>query len=358
MKALPAILLGLAGCSHAGELTVSLHSSSAELVPTTGLMMFGTWPPQTSAPLQLSHLSPLNYGKPRIPSALPLAPAVRLIGAVLAARWLSGLVAKAQRGRFLGQEEHLSRLHELIEEAPRPSKRALGGDTIRDADYLRFLIVARWDVSKASEMVQQHFKWRHKAKPRSIRYAAGSRDGVRGWKILDRRTKLLEMPCTHVMTAEWEPVSVSLLRSRRYEENLRHITFFMEEMVRKMPTKRPGVTGAVMLLDMGGFRMPNLPFVRAGVQLCQAQYPCRLGAVVAYNLPAYFPLIWRIASPWFNEDIKSKIVFPPRHLKNETAVLDWLDERERKREKPFALAFMQMQEHNEIFGRASKTVRE
>ena len=83
---------------------------------------------------------------------------------------------------------------------------------------------------------------------------------------------------------------------------------------------------------------------RDGVALCQGHYPCRLGAIVAYNLPGCFPLIWRIVSPWFNQDIRSKIVFPPRHLKNESAVLDWLDERERRREKPFALCFAQIQE--------------
>ena len=279
-----------------------------------------------------------------------LAPTLRLIGAVLAARWLSGLLSKARGGR-LGQEEHSARLRALIQECP-PSQRALlGGDTIRDTDYLRFLIVARWNVARAAEMVQDHLEWRHKAKPRSIRYAAGARDGLRGWKLLDRRTKALEMPCTHVLTSEWAPMSVASLRRRRYEENLRHITYFMEEMVRRMPPKRPGVTGAVMLLDMKGFRMPNLPYVRAGVMLCQAQYPCRLGAVVAYNLPAYFPLIWRVASPWFNDDIKSKIVFPPRHLKNESAVLDWLDERERRREKPFALAYAQLAEFELLFNR-------
>ena len=73
-----------------------------------------------------------------------------------------------------------------------------------------------------------------------------------------------------------------------------------------------------------------------------------LGAVVAFNLPAYFPLVWRIASPWFNEDIKSKIVFPPRHLHDADAVMDWLDEKERKREKPFALTYRQIDEFGDL----------
>ena len=74
----------------------------------------------------------------------------------------------------------------------------------------------------------------------------------------------------------------------------------------------------------------------------------RLGAVVAYNLPAYFPLVWRIASPWFNEDIKSKIVFPPRHLHDADSVMDWLDEKERKKEKPFALTYRQIEEFGDL----------
>ena len=50
----------------------------------------------------------------------------------------------------------------------------------------------------------------------------------------------------------------------------------------------------------------------------------------------------KVVSPWFNEDIRSKIVFPPRRLRNASAVLDWLDERERRREKPFAQTYAQL----------------
>ena len=100
---------------------------------------------------------------------------------------------------------------------------------------------------------------------------------------------------------------------------------------------------------MTKFKVSNLiPYVKDGIMLCQKSYPCRLGAVVAYNLPAYFPLVWRIASPWFNEDIKSKIVFPPRHLHDADAVMDWLDEKERKKEKPFALTYRQIEEFGDL----------
>lgn len=120
------------------------------------------------------------------------------------------------------------------------------------------------------------------------------------------------------------------------------MTFFMEEMVRRLPQRR-GVDGAVLLLDMHRFRMALLvPYVRDGVVLCQTHYPCLLGAVVGYNLPRYFPLIWRAASPWFNDDIRSKIVFAPRHLRNESAVFDWLDSLEQRGEKPFAATFAKL----------------
>ena len=115
-----------------------------------------------------------------------------------------------------------------------------------------------------------------------------------------------------VTTREVPTKEASALPWVRIEENKKHIHYMVEECIRRLPDKAPGVVGSVILLDMTKFKVSNLiPYVKDGIMLCQKSYPCRLGAVVAYNLPAYFPLVWRIASPWFNEDIKSKIVFPP-----------------------------------------------
>ena len=207
---------------------------------------------------------------------------------------------------------------------------------------MRFLSVCQWKVDKAAQMLSKDYEWRKRAKPRGIRAATVAKCG--GWEALQRRTAILQMPCMAVRTKEWKPGSFSLLRGRCVEQNDRHIAYRMEQMVRRMP-KQHGVWGAVMLLDMKGFPMSLLiPYVRNGVTLCQSHYPCRLGAIVAYNLPSYFSIIWNVAKPWFNEDIRSKIVFAPHRLNSEAEVLDWLDERERKREKPFKLAFTRLAE--------------
>ena len=269
---------------------------------------------------------------------LPVPAVIRaVILALIAQTVLQRSAPGLKRRRGLSDTVKHQRVQETLALVKLPSKSDIG-ELIDDDAVARFLTVCRWDAKKAATLLHQDFAWRQKAKPRSIRFS-NPEAGCNGWTVLKRRTRILQMPCTSVQTSEWEPRTVG----RSVEQNIRHVAFFMEEMIKRMPMT-PGVTGAVMLIDMNGFRMPLLvPYVRDGVMLCQKHYPCRLGAIVAYNLPAIFPLIWKVVSPWFNEDIRSKIVFPPRHLTDESAVLDWLDEQERKRAKPFKQTFAELQ---------------
>jgi len=275
---------------------------------------------------------------------LALAPAIRIIAAAIVARLVLLRARPAGGGsQALVANERATRLGSLMSLVPAPPSKAIGGERLCETDFVRFLHVCRWDVDAAAAMLRADLAWRRTAKPRALRYK-GATTGIRGWSVLERSSRQLHMPVTLVTTRAWRPAHTSALRWRSVEENMRHINFFMEEMVRRMPRRPRGVTGAIMMLDMTGFKTSLLvPYVRDGVALCQKHYPCRLGAVVAFNLPSYFPLIWRIVSPWFNDDIRSKIVFPPRHLKDASEVLDWLDERERRRQKPFALQFAQLE---------------
>mmetsp|Transcript_715 Transcript_715/g.1984 ORF Transcript_715/g.1984 Transcript_715/m.1984 type:complete len:129 (+) Transcript_715:461-847(+) len=123
------------------------------------------------------------------------------------------------------------------------------------------------------------------------------------------------MPVTTVTTSDWHPEEYGR------KQNVAHVSFFIEEMVRRMPT---GVVGAAMFLDMGGFNVRSLiPYVKDGVDTMQCHYPCRLGAIIAFNLPRYFPAIWRIVKPWLNKDIRSKIKFAPPGVKDHQAALKW-----------------------------------
>ena len=168
---------------------------------------------------------------------------------------------------------------------PAPPPQAIGGERVSEDDFLRFLTVCRFDVPNAATMLRADFEWRRSMRPRALKYK-GATSGCRGWTVLERRTAILKMPITSVITSDWSPGAVSRVPGRSAQESVKHITFFMEEMNRRMPKKR-GVTGAVMLLDMRAFRMKLLvPFVRDGVALCQAHYPCRLGACLLYTSPS------------------------------------------------------------------------
>ena len=226
-----------------------------------------------------------------VAGAMIAPPIMRLLLGLAVARKVLVQPATQRSAVRLTDDTKRVRVRELMELVPPPSRKSLAGESIREGDYARFLSVCSWNVECAADLLRRDLTWRRKVKPRGIRYSKSSDNG---WVLTDHRTPILKMPVTLVTTAQWQPQRYSVLPWQCVEENKRHINFCMEEMVRKLPKKR-GVTGAVMLLDMQGFKLPLLvPYVRDGVVLCQAHYPCRLGAIVAYNLPACFPLIWRV----------------------------------------------------------------
>ena len=303
-----------------------------------------------------------------LPGFLRAAPVLRAIVAALLARSAIHAAGKLKKFSAPALAVRRDEVHELMELLPPPDAKALGGEALTAQDYARFLSVCRWKVPKAAALLRADLEWRRGARPRAYQRKKSSKqldrkaaplvlargkltsaDGVNGWRVIERRTKQLGMPVMLVTTREFRPKEASALPWVRIEENKKHIHYMVEECIRRLPDKAPGVVGSVILLDMTKFKVSNLiPYVKDGIMLCQKSYPCRLGAVVAYNLPAYFPLVWRIASPWFNEDIKSKIVFPPRHLHDADSVMDWLDEKERKKEKPFALTYRQLEEFGDL----------
>ncbi|KAG8467042.1 hypothetical protein KFE25_000358 [Diacronema lutheri] len=216
------------------------------------------------------------------------------------------------------------RLAELARQCPPPNAWQMGGERVRPMDMARFMRVYGWSVERAKAVLLEDYAWRKANRPRALRQErdtpAAARQGA--WRAprdaLGRPLRTKDgLPVTTVTTRAWRPHAYGRA------QNVKHVSFFMEEMVRAMP---PGVEGAAMLLDMGGFK-PGLlfPYVKDGVDCCQRHYPCRLGAIIAFNLPPYFPAIWRVVQPWFNADIRSKIAFAPRHVKDHMAALAWYD---------------------------------
>lgn len=215
-------------------------------------------------------------------------------------------------------------LEELIAACPFPKPAAIGGERITVDDYRRFLRVNSWNLKKTIEVMHKDLAWRKNVQPKKLRrrdFPTASkqeswipRGSVRKPQL--SRVKGQFMPITGVSALQWRP--------QRYgaSESQRHICFMMEEMIRRMPSN---VLGAIMVIDMSGFHLGTLSYVKDGVNMMQCHYPQRLGAIILYNLPSCFPYVWKVISPMFNEDIRSKIMFPPRRVSTETEALAWAD---------------------------------
>ena len=59
--------------------------------------------------------------------------------------------------------------------------------------------------------------------------------------------------------------------------------------------------------------------------MLRSHYPGRLGAACFFNTPGYFYPVWKIISPWLNEEIMQKTFFLPKSVRNAEEAILWLD---------------------------------
>ena len=68
-----------------------------------------------------------------------------------------------------------------------------------------------------------------------------------------------------------------------------------------------------------------LPAVREAVGVLRHHYPGRLGAACFINVPGYFHPVWKIISPWLNEEILEKTFFLPNSVDDVEKAVAWID---------------------------------
>lgn len=71
--------------------------------------------------------------------------------------------------------------------------------------------------------------------------------------------------------------------------------------------------------------LEQLPHVRAAINVLRAHYPGRLGVACFINVPGYFYPVWKIISPWLDDEILSKTFFLPRSVSNVEQAVQWVD---------------------------------
>ena len=69
----------------------------------------------------------------------------------------------------------------------------------------------------------------------------------------------------------------------------------------------------------------QLPHVRQAINVLRIHYPGRLGIACFINVPGYFHPVWKIISPWLDEEILSKTFFLPRSVTNVEQAVQWVD---------------------------------
>ena len=101
----------------------------------------------------------------------------------------------------------------------------------------------------------------------------------------------------------------------------------MEHYIRRMPTRAGGrrVQRCMIVMDMRGFKVSMLPYVRECISVLRNHYPGRLGAACFINVPSYFYPAFNIISPLLDEEILSKTFFLPKSVSDVNLAVEWVD---------------------------------
>lgn len=238
----------------------------------------------------------------------------------------------------LKDRQHIAAIEELKRRVPPPTKSELGGEEADDVSYARFLLVNDWNPIKAEPSIKQSMKWRKRVKPGNIRprhcgnlcrqYAwlalttgPGSKlreeedinDSTNNNLPLDPpyycpplqswRTTRHGLPITYFRCWMWKPNEASS------EESERHLAYHIHHLIRRMPRNVSRIT---VVFDMEGFETWMLPYIHRCVNILRLHYPGRAGAMCFINCPSYFTAVWKVISPWLDDEIRSKVFFAPK----------------------------------------------
>jgi hypothetical protein len=238
-----------------------------------------------------------------------------------------------------------------------------------DSFYARFLSINNWDPIKTVPSIRQSISWRKRIQPWRLRpkhcptlcrqhawIALTSGHGSksistdddeigrdeRGLKetsskrrsnqpllppldppyncppLQSYRTTAHGLPITYFKCWKWKPHLAS-----DHESEL-HLAYHIHHLIRRLPKSSPSlrrrnwnyyndneVSRICVIFDMRGFETWMLPYIHKSINILRLHYPGRAGAMCFINTPIYFTAVWKVISPWLNDEIRSKVFFVP-----------------------------------------------
>ena len=285
---------------------------------------------------------------------------------LLSSTLLQNQIIKNANASIINDQQHLAAIAELKRLVPPPpttttnrgnnQKYSSEIDVINDdAYYARFLSVNNWDPIKTQSSIRQSIEWRERVQPHNLRprhcptlcrqYAwialttgPGSRMILNDDEQLlppDSKTKKrkqqqqvpLDPPYNSPPLQSWRTTKhglpITYFRCWRWapelaseEESEKHLAYHIHHLLRRIPTrkknKKDDVSRICVIFDMRGFQSSMLPHIHKCINILRCQYPGRAGAMCFINVPIYFTTVWKIISPWLDDEIRSKVFFAER----------------------------------------------
>ena len=245
------------------------------------------------------------------------------------------------------QKQHRqSAIEQLKQIIPPPSKRELGGEEADDEAYARFLSVFGWDPEKAAPKLKKSLEWRKRVKPGTIRPRHCPKlCRQHAWVALTTTTSGLDssdndvkynnfdiphncppfatwrttrhgLPITYFRCWMWKPDEAS---SAELEK---HVAYHVHHLIRRM---RGNVSRMCVIFDMWGFESWMLPYIHRAINVLRMHHPGRAGAMCFINVPGYFTAVWKVISPWLDDEIRSKVFFAPKEVDDLEKVMKYLN---------------------------------
>mmetsp|Transcript_20681 Transcript_20681/g.32362 ORF Transcript_20681/g.32362 Transcript_20681/m.32362 type:complete len:340 (-) Transcript_20681:337-1356(-) len=284
---------------------------------------------------------------------------------------------------IINDKQHLAAIAELKRLVPPPlttnQRSSSEVDAINDdAYYARFLSINEWDPIKTESNIRQSIEWRLRVQPQNLRprhcpilcrqYAWLALTTGPGSKMMlmndepgdvdanvdnrNRKKKKQQkqqlpldppynspplqswrttkhgLPITYFRCWKWKPELASS------DESEKHLAYHIHHLLRRIPTnrnnKQKDISRICVIFDMRGFSSAMLPHIHKCINILRCQYPGRAGAMCFINVPVYFTTVWKIISPWLDEEIRTKVFFAERGVDDVEKAVEFLNGMELK----------------------------